>query len=71
MLPDNGQAYLLLKASNLNVGSRKDFQTVKLRIRQPPRRKYETHKHICSNKLTFVLINIFQKFKKDYLAIVI
>ena len=53
----------------LHTNKLPDICTARSRLRKSPRRVLETNKHICSNKLTFVLMNILKKFKMPFIPI--
>ena len=53
----------------LHTNKLPDICTARSRLRKSPRRVLQTNKHICSNKLTFVLMNILKKFKMPFIPI--
>ena len=53
----------------LHTNKLPDICTARSRLRKSPRRVLQTNKHICSNKLPFVLKDTLKKFKMQFIPI--
>ena len=53
----------------LHTNKLPDICTARSRLRKSPRRVLQTNKHICSNKLPFVLKTILKKIRMQFIPI--